>query len=62
MKSYKLFASKEQRDIVKHKRKYFDNDRVIVVKGNIILDGNHHTVAAILSDKPIKYIDLNDIE
>ena len=57
--SYKDFASKEQKSIVKDKMRNFDADRIVVIAGTTLVDGNHHVVAAILSGKPIKYINLH---
>lgn len=57
--AYDDFATKEQKNLVKWKMRNYDNDRIVVIAGKTLVDGNHHVVAAILSGKPIKYIDLH---
>ena len=51
-------ANEDQKEIIKDKMKHFDADRVIVTTSGSVVDGNHHTIAAIKLNKPIKYIDL----
>lgn len=45
---------------MRQKSKNFDNDRIIVVMNKTVLDGNHHLIAGILTNKPIKYIDVGE--
>lgn len=58
--AYKQFADKNQKQLVKSKAKNFDHNRIIVIANNTIIDGNHHTIAAILTNNPVKYIDIYD--
>lgn len=53
-------ASKKQKAIVNKKVKAFDHNRVVVLDGGAIVDGNHHVIAAIILDKPILYVDLGE--
>lgn len=57
--AFEEHADPEQQDIVKAKAANFDASRIIVLKGNRVIDGNHHVMAAILTNHPIHYIDLN---
>jgi hypothetical protein len=54
-------ATKQQRQLVAAKAAKFQSDRIVVLDGNQIIDGNHHIVAAIKAGQPIKYIDLADL-
>lgn len=56
--SYSDHASEDQRSIVEYKSKFFDDSRIVLIANNTLLDGHHHLIAAILSNKPVKYIDL----
>ena len=56
--SFINYATENQKEIVKDKMKNFDANRVIITTSGSVVDGNHHTIAAIELDKPIKYIDL----
>lgn len=58
--SYTNHAHKDQKEIVKDKMRSFDSDRIIVTSNNKVVDGNHHLIAAIKMNKPIKYINLQD--
>ena len=53
-------ANKDQKEIVKDKMRSFDTNRIIVTSNDKVVDGNHHLIAAIKLDKPIKYINLQD--
>lgn len=58
--TFKKFATKDQKQLVKYKRDRYDNNRVIVVMHKTVLDGNHHLIAGILNKQPIKYINVAD--
>lgn len=60
--AFKQFASPEQKQLVKDKAKNFDHNRIIVIANNTIIDGNHHAIAAIVSDNPVNYIDIYEEE
>lgn len=51
----------EQQEIVE---KYVNDpnlsDKIIVLDNGYIVDGNHRALAAVIADKPIKYIDIGD--
>lgn len=51
-------ATKEQKRLVQSKAKQYDFNRIIVIAGNTVVDGNHQVVASILSNHLLKYIDL----
>lgn len=38
------------------------SDNIIVLANGYIVDGNHRALAAVLANKPIKYIDIGDID
>lgn len=59
MDIFEQYAETWQRKLVQNKIKNWDNDRIIVVDGKIVIDGNHQIVAGILANKPIKFIDIN---
>ncbi len=51
-----------QKQVVKSYRKDPNLSKSIIVIGNnLILDGNHRALAAVLSKRPINYIDVGDI-
>lgn len=56
--AYNDFSKKEQKEIVKHKMRLFDKDRIIVLSSGVIIDGNHHAIAAYKLKKPIFVIDI----
>ncbi len=56
--SFKKFATKSQKQLIQNKVQHYDHDRIIVLINNTVLDGNHHLIAGILANQPIKYIDL----
>lgn len=56
--AYAQFADKNQKSLVKSKAKNFDANRIIVIANNTLIDGNHHAIAAIISNNPVKYIDI----
>ena len=58
--AYERDASKKQKAIVARKAKSYDTNRVVVLDGTEIIDGNHHVIAAILTGNPILYVDLTD--
>lgn len=60
IEAFKHFADKEQKTRVREKMKNFDPNRIVVLDGRKVLDGNHQVVAAILSDNEMKYIDIGD--
>jgi hypothetical protein len=53
-------ASQDQRNLVNEKMRPFDPNRVVLLINETLLDGHHHLVAGILSNNPIKYINLSD--
>ncbi|WP_411839872.1 hypothetical protein [Paracoccus sp. ME4] len=53
------FAEAEQRDLVACKMADFDEDRILVVKGMIVLDGQHHLVAAHRLGREVTVLDLD---
>jgi hypothetical protein len=55
---YKNFATPDQKQIVDDKIKYFEHDRIVLIANKTLLDGYHHVVAGILSNRPVKYIDI----
>lgn len=57
---YMDYAESWQKQLVKRKMKKFDDSRVIVLRGGYVLDGNHHTIAAIQLNQPVHYIDLDE--
>lgn len=57
---FRAFAEPWQRELVREKVRDFDAGRIIIVEGNVVVDGNHHVVAAVRKKKPIFYIDLRD--
>lgn len=62
LSAYEKEATKQQKKIVAEKIKDFDDSRIIVLELDEIIDGNHHLIAAIKLDKPVRYIDLADLE
>lgn len=58
--TFNELATKDQRNIIKHKIKNWDDDRIIVIMGKTVLDGYHQLIANILSGKRVKYIDLQE--
>jgi hypothetical protein len=58
LEAFEDHAIEDQINIVKDKMKHFDSERVIVTSNNKVIDGNHHLVAAIKSNKPINYVNL----
>ena len=57
--SYHLFAEPGQDDRVTELATNFDEERVIVIRGNRLIDGNHHLVAAHKLGRPVQVIDLD---
>lgn len=58
--SYIQFASKSQKRLVNFKIKHYDTNRIIVIAGDSVVDGNHQVIASILANKPLKYINLDN--
>lgn len=58
--TYNNFATAKQKSIIQNKINKWDSNRIILTINNTVLDGNHHLVAGILSNRPIKYINLAD--
>jgi hypothetical protein len=58
--AYNKDASRKQKSIVAKKVKSFDPTRVVVLDNNIIVDGNHQVIAAIMCNEPILYVDLGE--
>lgn len=57
---YEDHGDEDQKELVAWKVKEFEEDRVIVIMGNVVIDGNHHLVAAHLSGRDVTAIDLNE--
>lgn len=53
-------ADADQWEIVRYKQENFDAQRVIVMRGESVIDGNHHLMAAHLSGRGVNYIQLED--
>jgi hypothetical protein len=60
--AYKQFATKEQKQLTKYKAKNYNHNRIIIIANNTIIDGNHHAIAAIISNNPVKYINIYEEE
>jgi len=60
LNAYNQFAGQEQKQLVKDKIKNYDKNRITVIANETVIDGNHHLIAAILSNNPAKYIDIYD--
>ena len=60
LEAFKLHATKAQKSIVIYSKKYFNEDRVIVVSGQTVIDGYHHVVAAHQLGKDVRLIDLEE--
>ena len=60
LNAYEIDASKQQKNIVARKVKNYDRNRVIVTCSNTIVDGNHQIIAAILTNNPVLYVDLDE--
>ncbi|RYF09433.1 MAG: hypothetical protein EOO77_23835 [Oxalobacteraceae bacterium] len=58
--AYQRDASKAQKAIVAKKAKAYDRERIVVLDGIDIIDGNHHVIAAILTNNPVLYVDLTE--
>jgi hypothetical protein len=52
------FATEEQKQIVQNKIDRWDSTRIVVIANQTLLDGYHQVIAAILSNRPQKYIDI----
>lgn len=62
IEAFDEFAEPEQEKIFKKKMKNFDPDRVIVVHGDRVIDGNHQVVAAHRLGRVVQAIDLKALE
>lgn len=62
IEAFKDYADNDQKELVKYKMDHFDSNRIVVLSGNVVIDGNHQVVAAILSKKPVKYIAVDSCE
>ena len=56
--AFNNFATDEQKAIVQNKINRWDSSRIVVIANQTLLDGYHQVVAAILSNRPQKYIDI----
>lgn len=56
---YHDHAYDEQKELVQDKIDNWDEDKIVVMDGSIVVDGYHQVVAAILSNRAINYIDLD---
>lgn len=59
---FQKHAKKAQRALVRDKATNYDESRIIVVCHDAVLDGNHHLVAAIRANRPVRYVDLAEID
>lgn len=55
------YAEEDQKELVQDKIDHWDDGRILVLMNTSVLDGNHQVIASILSGKPFKYIDLDEI-
>jgi len=62
LQAFSDHASPDQEELVRWKMAHFDEERVIVLEGNRVIDGNHHLVAAHRSGRPVRTIDLAEID
>lgn len=58
LEAFEDFAEDEQRELVGWKMANFDEDRVLVVNGLCVLDGQHHLVAAHRLGREVTVLDL----
>lgn len=58
--AFEHYADLDSEAIVEGKVKDFDEDRIIVLMGKVVLDGNHHLVAAERLGKSVRFIDLEE--
>jgi hypothetical protein len=58
--AFKDHATKEQKQLVKQKATNYDFNRIVVIAGDTVVDGNHQVIASIVSGNPLKYIDLHE--
>lgn len=49
-----------QEELVEEKRRNFDAQRVILLRGDVVIDGHHHVMAAILEGRSVTAIDLEE--
>lgn len=56
----RLGKKNPSRALVKEKMRDFEDDRIIVVAGDCVMDGNHHLVAALHLGRPVFVIDLEE--
>lgn len=61
MEAYHLYADEDQRALVRDIMFNFDADRVIVLRGDRVIDGNHHIVAAVTLGSEVFAIDLDKV-
>lgn len=59
---YDEYATDEQIDMVETMVEAFDEERVIVLQGMLVVDGHHHVVAAAELGRDIRFIDLAEAE
>lgn len=62
VEAYNEFADPEQQSLVEEKTINFDEDRIVILDGLRVVDGNHHLIAAHLTGRSIKTINLEDSE
>lgn len=60
--AYKAEATMGQKKLVVAKVRDFDPTRIVVLYRNTVVDGNHHVVAAIQSQRTIQYVDLSELD
>lgn len=60
MSQFEKYATKQQIDSVKNYQINPSND-IIILDGNVIIDGHHRTVAAILKKRGLRYIDIKEL-
>ena len=59
---YRDYAENNSIEYIKDIVSNFDGSHIIVINGKILIDGYHHAIAAILSNKSLQYIDLETFQ
>ena len=60
--AFTLHAEQWQRELVDRKAAHFDRERILICRGNLLVDGNHHLVAAHRLGEPVWIVDLDEPE
>ncbi len=56
--AYQELGDKRAKSMIKDKTTTYDKERIVLMMGENLLDGYHHLIAGILTNNPVKYIDL----